>query len=301
MAAVPIEAKTQEEVLSVWEMHDKPPFSLWNGTRIAFSCNEPDEESRQEMLHKYLEIIKQGGTTATYIIKFHDESDKKINNNTPFIGSLNFRLTDPMALETYTGGGAPARGENIALLTQIFEQKFELYKKDQELEKLQREQDEADIEETDFDSEDTLGKIGRVVDRVGEAGEKYPWLQGAINKLITTVTDVITVGTHKAGKMFEGNNSAQMAGIANEAQEAPTMSATQQSIERSISILTDFYIATHRLQLAKANPEATEEQITEAATVSGGAEFAKDLAALAEITKNPKLFGVAIRNLRDLA
>lgn len=293
-----IEARSIDEVMNIWQMQDAPCWGIWttNKPRPVFSCSNDDVDDRQKMLLQYLNLLKNTGTSAEYMIKYYDDQGgKKITANTPPIGSTNFKLSEQNMDIFSPAGNNAGGGGNIQLLTEVYNMKFENWKLMQEMEQLQRDRDMEDVEEADDDS--TMGKIGRVVDMVGEAGERYPWMQNILNKLADSITDVFTVVKHKAGNSFGKENTAHMAGI----QDAvmPEMATdVKESIDNSIATLCDFYINNTAQHIKAKHPTATTEEVHAAATTHGTKELAADLRILAGLTNDPDMFFLAIKKLR---
>lgn len=100
MAGQNCEFRGVDQSLAGFDLHTQhnqtPYFSVWFGKDPRFSYSQDDMQGSRAFFEEVLEALQMGQSTAIYIIKFHDEVNKKgkIDNQTPVIGSFTFRLFD---------------------------------------------------------------------------------------------------------------------------------------------------------------------------------------------------------------
>jgi len=292
----PVMTRDKAGVMTVWEMQGKPFFSIWRTAKdLSFSCSEEEEEAREAMLVKYLDLIKESNSDYAYTIKFHDETGKsgKINNTTPVCGSLPFKFSEATSIERYTPGGAGAG--NTAMLNELFAEKLARLedKYDRRIEDLEREH-EDEIEELEKQLSEGSGKkldgIQGAIGFIGEQGSKYPWIAEIIK-------DWSTIIKHKFQQAAGPRPAHNIAGVETDTQAPPQgdMTADQQ-VSHAIRTMAGYYVGKH----GYFDPNITEEAKTHA-NAKGWAELAADLTLLAGLTKDPDLMELALKKLRQLA
>lgn len=275
--------RNKEGVLSVFELQGKPCFSIWENTKHpAFSCSDETEDEREAMLIKYLNIIAESGTTAQFMIKFHDAPAKgKINNTTPVSGSLPFRFSEPNDL-VKTSGNAGSAG--IDMLREVFSTKMEMLDmkyqriiedKDAEIEALQQ---QLDAEPEPGDSDD-MGMIGKIMDRV----ERNPSLNNLFNKLLDTAGDFLTVSKHKM-RAQGANVGGGISGV----EEDQTLSPTER-LNGHLKVLIEYFVKQH------GQGNTAEEKYN-----SGFLQMVDALGMLAKLTNDPDMMELALKKLRAL-
>lgn len=220
-------------VITVFTMHDEPCFSIWerSGKSPLFSCTEESEEDRKKVLNESLDFIFNSGSTAAYEIRFHEQpgSGKKINTNTPAIGSLPFRLNQEQSLSTTKGGDA----NNISLLRELFSEKMSRFEdkyerlledKESEIEELQRQ-----LADGGQDDEEDMGKIGSIF----KLGDKYPAFGKLLDKLSDAAGDLIIVGKHKLKGGVGGDTATHLAGTG----------TPDERLKQALKLLVEYHVA----------------------------------------------------------
>lgn len=301
-----ITARDKGGVIRVWELQGKPAFSLWESAKKfpAFSCGDDDEGKREEMLNQALDIIRDSATTSEYTLKMHDEAKGKINNNTPVIGAASFRFNEQLEKGGMGTIGAAGGGGNMSLMKELFESKLDNFNTrwEQKLADLQRDH-EAELaameEETELKkgSSKHLGMIGMI----GDAGDRYPWMQEPINGLLSIFKDAIkdfaTVATHKIMK-----RSPEPAAAAGGIGKIPTDATPDVIMRQALDTLIKYNTrrfgwppGTTAEQMEAATPE--EKQ---AAHAAGFTRFAATLAKLTELCDDDDVYDLAIKKLNQL-
>lgn len=296
-------ARDKDGVLSVFKLQGSPMFSLWENQRApTFSCAEETDRERLEMLEKYLDIIKASGTSADYMIKFHDEVSKsgKINNNTPVFGSLSFRVNDE-AGRSIPGGPVGASG-NIDFLKELFATKLQMIedKWERKLEDVNREH-EQELEEIE---QETAGrKINKhlgFIGVIGDAGEQYPWMQDIIKEGMNFVKemakDAFTVARHKMNNHRPQAEPA-IGNIPDDAGAAPDV-RMRQALERLINYNVKRFgwpQGTTAAQIDQATPEEKE-----AAHKHGFTVFSGTMVKLCDLINDDDIYDLAIKKLKQL-
>lgn len=310
--------RNKDGVISVWVMHNSPVWSMWeNKKEPAFSCADDDESQRLKMLEEYLDLIKASGSTAQFTIKFHDEANRngKVNNTTPVCGSLHFRLNE---LEPRPNAAvAPAGNASIDLLNQVFTAKMEvlamkydqqLAKKDEEIERLQLEAAAAAEEDgdDDFEEDDNLGMIGKI----GELGERYPWMQGPINKLIEPLTGLLTMAKNKMQSEYPASaiNGLHDTDTDQPAQAPPETARTDtrtddERVKSAHRALINYFVNYHGFPPGSTDESirATPEEQKEVYRLQGFKKYADTMVGLANLAKNkPDTMAFALNTLEGL-
>lgn len=98
-----IEHRSAQGVLEAFQDYDCPNFTIWNGKRLCYTCDDDNMDIGMQTLINCLNQISQSGTSAIYLIKVYAQDCGKITSSTPYRGSTTFMLS-PTALTT-TGPG----------------------------------------------------------------------------------------------------------------------------------------------------------------------------------------------------
>lgn len=110
-----IQHKTIEGVVSEYEFHQLPNFSIMLGRepRCSYEGNDMDEGA--ERLQQYLEMIKDGDSAAVYGVRFY-EKGMKINNKAPYKAGTTFMLSERAVTtrDPLTGGFIIERTDRTA-------------------------------------------------------------------------------------------------------------------------------------------------------------------------------------------
>lgn len=300
-------------VLKIWEMHEKPIFSIWENKRDpAFHNADERESERERVLHECLDFIQESQTTSIFIIKFHDEPNKngKITSATPVIGSLSFRLNEPNTMRNGNTAVVTAGAAGMDMMKELFESRLqmidlkfqhELEKKDQEIERLQLEAaaaEEEDEYEDDEDSEE-LGIIGQI----GEAGNKYPWMQNALAKVADAFADLVVVAKHKMKVPAAAINGVNNSTPQEQQQQQPgAKQSDDQRIKAAYIKMIHYFVSYHGFPPGSTDEsiQAMDPEEQEAYKLKGFKEYADTMQKLAALTDNPQMMELALRTLKSM-
>jgi hypothetical protein len=277
--------RDKEGVLTVFDLQGKPMWSIWENVKEpSFSCSEDDADERRKMLEKYLDIIKDSASTAAFTIKFHDECSKngRINNNTPVIGALPFRMNEADAAVATRGGAA---GGSIELLNQLFAARMENIEQRWQQKFDQQERDhQEEIEDLEEDSKAKRPKLG-AIGMVGETFREYPEIKELCKPLIEGLTDLLTFGKYKVRQHTQPQQ--QPGGIAGV--KPDTAAPPQQRIDTALRRLLTWYT----VQEGDINDQA--------ARAKGATKLAEDLESLAKLAEDPDpdMIHLALKKLRQ--
>lgn len=280
--------RDKEGVISVWELQGSPMWSLWE-TRAAptFSCNDDRENKRKEELNYYLDLIKNSGTVCDYTIKFHDDvpAGKKINNNTPIFGSLNFKLTEQSLMAP--AAGAAGNNTGIAMMNELFAARLQNMedKWERRLQDLERDH-EDEIKEIEEEYSSKKGnKINGLLGEIGEATTQYPVFAELVKEWSTVIK-------HKFMQTFSPGGHAPAANIAGVNDNTPPEKVVQQAIQT----LASYYVGKHGY-FKEGITDAEKETVT----LDGWREMAGDMKLLSGLTSDPDIFELAIKKLRQMS
>lgn len=300
-------------VISVWELQGKPFFSLWaTKSAPAFSCADEDEGEREKLLLQYLDIIKNSNTTADYTIKFHDETSKtgRINNTTPVIGSITFRLNNNDIIPA-GAAAAPAGGNGSNLLHELFREKlerledrFERRYDDQkreyeaQIESLQAEL--AATEEEEEEDEEDMGFLGSI----GKAGEQYKWMQDPMKDLMNffkePLKDLLTVTSHKM-KQHTGAAGAgpAISGVPGDLSEDLTSPNAGKRMNAALQTLIQYNTVRFAMPPGVTPESCTPEQMDQYKAKAMGM-VADTLVKLTGLCSDNDMYDLAMKKLNQL-
>lgn len=270
-----LEGRSIDEVLGVHELHECPRWSLWEGTRIAFSCNSDSIDESTMMLKRYLQVLKDSGTYTIYQIKWHElqteGKNKKISNSAPYFASFGFRLNEQGEVQALPDKNSRAASYNAAVTNQLLDlqnqkHEFELQKLN---EKYQRELEELCEEEDEYD------KMGKIAGIIGKTGEQYPWLQEIIKDVVNVVKNIIP--QHQQTQQLQ---PVKISGMPQN--NVNSDEQNKQLINAAIKKMAAYYTNKYGSQ-----PE-------------GDSKLAADLSKLATLTDKPFIFDMAVKNLNNL-
>lgn len=273
-----------EGVIEVWNMHKQPVFALFEGEKkLLFSCVEENEEDRLYELKKYLNVIKTSGSYATFTIYFYEDPGKKtrITTATPYFGSLPFKLNNADGMEVVQPGGRQGvpGNFNMELMNQVFASKLEIMdmKYQHQMEELKRIH-EKELEDATAEEEEERVDANDIIGRIGQAGEKYPWMQEHIKDGITIVKHLVKKFTNGVlGDDLGMGASGTIAG-------APQGANPTEKLNWSVKTMLTYYHGKY------GNQE------------NGDKEFADDMERLANMcTTDADLFDLMIKKLRAAA
>ena len=156
-----------------------PIYSVWQGRNLKFQFNDEDIQRGQDLLLSNLEAIRQTGSDAVFTIRFHTTKDKDgfISDKTPYVGSFNFKVSEPTnQLGNLAGAEYTSNSPILSKLDKILDQQNELQSRIAALE----EQDEDEDEEK---PNDIMGMLSGIMQTpVGQ--QIITGLLGAITKNI---------------------------------------------------------------------------------------------------------------------
>lgn len=122
-----------------------PIYSVWQGRNLKFQFNDEDIQRGQDLLLNNLEAIRQTGSDAVFTIRFHTTKDKDgfISDKTPYVGSFNFKVSEPTnQLGNLAGADYTSNSPILSKLDKILDQQNELQSRIAALE--EQEEDEED-------------------------------------------------------------------------------------------------------------------------------------------------------------
>jgi len=139
-----------------------PYYSVWAGKDMIFSYNEDDQEAGRIHLLENLIACEQNEHSDILKIKFHPKKEKTfITDRTPAIATLFVRVCDPNYLKGQIQPYNPA--PNYGLQNILEKQTEILSGLSNRLSALEEVQMQAEEEADDVEEEDTLGKVGAIL------------------------------------------------------------------------------------------------------------------------------------------
>ena len=207
-----------EQILQWFETNAKQPFfSVWISPKIiTFQNTSNDMDEAVELLTKNLEAAKQNNFYQNLTLKLHYFKDKDIDadtnespiitNNTPFYGSLVFKVMEYVAGMEFTNASSPR-----------------YYTQQQQPQQQQTQQLEWEDEDEDEEEEPQKETIGSIVAGIAYQLIKEPQIQQAL----------ITMGANLLSK-FTGVGKQQplaINGVPNNINNTMTENELQQAIE----------------------------------------------------------------------
>jgi hypothetical protein len=164
-----VQARDRASVLMFYENQDIPAFSIRQKGQLLYNWNGDNIAEGMQQLAAFIDtFIVKPRSGANYTLCVHDDlkQGQKINNTTPFNGSINFMLFDPYSQAVAGDGGQGMPGGALANFME--EVRGELRNIRQEVQ--QRE------EEGDDDDRDGYAKLGVIGDILRTPiGEKIGW------------------------------------------------------------------------------------------------------------------------------
>ena len=125
MPSYSTQARSKDEVLANFDMHNTPYISLWQAQphNLVFVIRDGDLEEAKKLLALNIDMLIRGHSWAQYVVKYHDEDDvkrSKITNNTPYMGSIVFKLDEcmPEEYKINNSGVGSAQSYELAQLRQ---------------------------------------------------------------------------------------------------------------------------------------------------------------------------------------
>jgi hypothetical protein len=280
----------KEQVLAAFDMYKEPYFALFEGGigksdrtgRLLYSYtgDERDEEGLKQ-LQQNMEVLEATAPVMPHIIQFYSDLGKRgtIEPGTPYTGSFKFRMQpytyDPGRPAVISGVGAVAPGNDFLAYLQR-----ELHMEKEKNLMLEREVEEIKEELEDLER-DTAGEpIDGMLGKIGEAGNRWPWLADIIKDWSTVIKHKVA---NTAGQQQQHHHHAgSMAGVATDAPPATR-------INQALMILLEWY----RKEYGGAGTEAEQKQ-------RGAEQCANDLALLARLTEDDDMMKLALKKLRAL-
>lgn len=150
-----------DAIMQAFDRNAQTPFySVWAGKDMIFSWNDEDMEQGRVYLMENLIASEQNEHSDILKIKFHPKKEKLyITDKTPSIATLFVRVCDPNYMKGNMQPYQPAPNYGMqSLLEKQTEILHGLSSRLQALEDVQ-----MDEEEEDDDQDDTLGKIGTIL------------------------------------------------------------------------------------------------------------------------------------------
>lgn len=139
-----------------------PYYSVWAGKDMIFSYNEDDQEAGRIHLLENLIACEQNEHSDILKIKFHPKKEKTfITDRSPAIATLFVRVCDPNYLKGQIQPYNP--GPNYGLQNILEKQTEILSGLSNRLSALEEVQMQEEEEADDVEEEDTLGKIGAIL------------------------------------------------------------------------------------------------------------------------------------------
>lgn len=110
-----VQFRSADNVLQAYRANNVPAFSVSAGTQLLTSYAGTDMEEGEQLLDKFLELLEQSKSAATYSVRVYKKLGKNedINNKTAYHGSFNFNLTDRI-VGSLSGLGANENGVSLA-------------------------------------------------------------------------------------------------------------------------------------------------------------------------------------------
>ena len=202
---------------------------------------------------------------------------------------------------------AAAGGGNMAammpLMMQLFEAKidnvklqneFAMQRKDEEIEALEAALDEKP-EEKPLDS---MGKIGAIIDMVGQAGNKSPWIQDIVKNFMGGFTNVFNAAKTQYTAYTEP--AMRMNGVPPE----PTTNSMEDKLKWANNTLIFTYRTKYGVKMneqgqpiADADGSTTNRDLMNKAD----AEYVEDMVKVAKVASSkPNTWDTAIKSLREM-
>ena len=279
MATPTIHRKGIEDIIRGFDAHAEncPYYALFESRgekpgMLIYPYTGEDKERGREILAQNLETIEATGSTAIYLMRFYKVLDKNenITSRTEDSGAFRFRVLEPenkSMLRYETIGNAPViagPGQNNFLEFLIKERDI-LKEKNEELES-ENEQLKEDIRAMEAAPQEGGADLG-VIGMIGEAGNRFPWMQNIVKDLGYIVAKATTRQNNEIPQAIAG---------------LPSDATPDQRVNGAIGVLLEYYVSQ-----AQGNK------------AEGFSKFADDMELLAKMTVNPLDFNYAISKLRE--
>jgi len=110
-----VQFRSADSVIAAYRANDVPCFAVSAGTQLLTSYNGTDIDEGAQLLEKFLELLEDSKSAATYSVRVYKKLGAKedISNKTPYHGSFNFNLTDTIT-GALAGIGANNQGVSVA-------------------------------------------------------------------------------------------------------------------------------------------------------------------------------------------
>lgn len=249
------------------DVYGSAPWSLWNGSDIVTGNFSDSTGDREQSLNNYLTTIDNAQSTAQYLLKFHPEGEE-ITNQSPVTGTLRFKMHDIEFTPRGQLGGVPG-GSVVGAVTQVLRERVEF-------DEMMSEWAEANGYVQPEEEEEEEDGLTRVINTVGKAGEKYPWMQEHLK-------DFMTMFKHGVKKI---------SGI-----DFNDMNNTQQNSSVGAAPKTD----DPTYKVPELSPQDIAEMMPALRVLKyEHPEITKDLFLLAKLSQEDKdVFNLAIKKLRQ--
>lgn len=298
-----------DEIKAGYEMYSECPYyalfeiafkrGVDQSGGLLYKFTGDDRSEGWDQLKSNLDIIAVNTPTSQYMIRFYDDLNKKgsIDTSTPYSGSFRFKMSKE-SYQPATMGAAGSGNQGVSFMNELFAAKLENFnmqwqhKFEEQERRHQEELLQLAAEQEAEDEDEDMGAIGTardIVDVVGEAGNKYPWLRENINKLFSTVNDFLVVGKYKVKQhLNEPQRAASMGKV-----EAGASAAVDPlvSIDQSTQIIMSWYF-----RKAGLTEQSSREEKLKAAE-----QMAYDFQCLASATEDDDVMELALTKLRKLA
>jgi hypothetical protein len=200
-----------------------------------------------DMLQQNLAVAERSQPDMPFIIRFYQEAGRggSITSNTEYCASFPLRIQAYQRSEIGKIGALPG-ADSMTYINEIFALKLQNLqdKYDRKFDDREREHEEeleALREELEGNNSKDMGQIGAVLDTLGAAGERHPWLQELIKKVGDSVCNLLNLAPNAYHKQYNAAGGG-IAGVPD--MDAPTTKEDiMKSLDNSNTRLAQFFIA----------------------------------------------------------
>lgn len=303
-------ARDKEAVIGNFKHQGLPIWAIYEGNKPLDSCIDKDQDDRMRRLITYLDVIELSGSTQQFEIRYYDDQKTKPTNATPYFAAFPFKVNDSeKALELLAQKNGKTVGGNDQIMMLLFQAKmdnieqkfqFELEKKEEEIRKIREEYEE------DEQYDDGMGKIGAITNVLGAAGEKFPWLQGIVKDVVSTINNLGNGMKVKYQSMTE--NPVQMNGVPPKPQSAETNTDPLEEDKKLLAWSHKVLIMSYRDKFGVQMDEngqvfknSEKHPKNEELMKEADHQYVLDMVKVAEVASTkPNTYESAIKSLREM-
>lgn len=97
-------------------------WSIWHGRRLKDVCFEDDYQESRKMFDTLLQVWQRNGAAGVMEIRFHQKKpNQNITNNSEYVGSFGFKLSDDVSYNRSGGAAMPVEDSSMSKMLREFQ------------------------------------------------------------------------------------------------------------------------------------------------------------------------------------